>query len=221
MPTIQSAPFQKMAFPFVLIVLLSLSAEAQVTGSFVDLRDQQVYETVTYALNESIQVITDHDEYGTYLTGEAQQVELSLQQGLPASMTWMAQNLNVEMAESRCQYDSDTDCQRYGRLYTWEAANKACPAGWHLPSDEEWYVLASLYEGVDSAGQHLKSTSLGGTNKSRFNIKKPSIFWSSTELDSASAMDWKVNFRWKKPQGWKGRKELHNAVSCVQDYMEE
>ena len=29
----------------------------------------------------------------------------------------------------------------YGRLYDWEAALTACPAGWHLPSDEEWATL--------------------------------------------------------------------------------
>lgn len=26
----------------------------------------------------------------------------------------------------------------YGCLYDWETANKVCPEGWHLPSDEEW-----------------------------------------------------------------------------------
>lgn len=29
----------------------------------------------------------------------------------------------------------------YGVLYNWEAAKKACPEGWHLPSQEEWKVL--------------------------------------------------------------------------------
>ncbi len=26
----------------------------------------------------------------------------------------------------------------YGVLYNWKAAQTACPAGWHLPSDDEW-----------------------------------------------------------------------------------
>jgi len=26
----------------------------------------------------------------------------------------------------------------YGVLYTWYAAQTACPAGWHLPTEEEW-----------------------------------------------------------------------------------
>ncbi|MDP3432111.1 MAG: fibrobacter succinogenes major paralogous domain-containing protein [Bacteroidota bacterium] len=29
----------------------------------------------------------------------------------------------------------------YGCLYNWETAQKVCPDGWHLPSDEEWIEL--------------------------------------------------------------------------------
>ncbi len=29
----------------------------------------------------------------------------------------------------------------YGCLYDWETAQKVCPDGWHLPSDEEWMEL--------------------------------------------------------------------------------
>ena len=29
----------------------------------------------------------------------------------------------------------------YGVLYNWKAAQTACPAGWHLPSDAEWSQL--------------------------------------------------------------------------------
>ena len=32
-------------------------------------------------------------------------------------------------------------CNKYGRLYTWDAAVKACPEEWHLASDKEWQVL--------------------------------------------------------------------------------
>ncbi len=32
-----------------------------------------------------------------------------------------------------------------GRLYTREAAQKACPDGWRLPGDEEWWTMASTY----------------------------------------------------------------------------
>ncbi|MCX6225900.1 MAG: T9SS type A sorting domain-containing protein [Bacteroidia bacterium] len=29
----------------------------------------------------------------------------------------------------------------YGVLYNWQSAKTACPPGWHLPSDEEWWIL--------------------------------------------------------------------------------
>jgi len=78
--------------------------------------------------------------------------------------------------------------------------------------------LTNLYDGVSSAGQRLKSTDLAGTNKSFFNIKKSSIYWLSTELNSMSAMDWKVNYRWIKLQRWKGGEKAYNSVRCVKDY---
>lgn len=215
---LQTPTIRKTTYFFVLTILFNFSSKAQTVGSFVDVRDKQTYETVTYAVTNSEQVITDHDEYGTYLNKEPRTFKISFENGMPASMTWMTQNLNFKIAESKCKYESDTNCESYGRLYTWKAAINACPSGWHLPSDNEWYLLAYLYDGVSSAGQHLKSTDLAGTNKSRFNIKKPSIFWSSNELDSTSALDWKVNFRWIKLQRWKGGKNLYNSVRCVKNY---
>jgi uncharacterized protein (TIGR02145 family) len=56
--------------------------------------------------------------------------------------TWMAQNINYQTDNSRCYNDSDSYCEKYGRLYDWEAANTACPDGWHLPSRAEWDSLA-------------------------------------------------------------------------------
>ena len=55
--------------------------------------------------------------------------------------TWMAENLNFKTSNSWCYADSQINCEKYGRLYTMEAAKTACPPGWHLPSEEEWQVL--------------------------------------------------------------------------------
>lgn len=38
----------------------------------------------------------------------------------------------------------------YGCLYDWETANKVCPEGWHLPSDEEWMEMENFL-GMDNA----------------------------------------------------------------------
>ena len=103
--------------------------------------------------------------------------------------TWMAQNLNYKTANSYCYNDKDSNCSKYGRLYTWAAAMDSagkwsldgsgcgygldkrcaprypvqgvCPVGWHLPSVSEWNTLLTGYPvgGEVTAGKVLKSTS--------------------------------------------------------------
>jgi uncharacterized protein (TIGR02145 family) len=55
---------------------------------------------------------------------------------------WMAENLNFEAENSQCYDDKDSNCQKYGRLYNWDAAMKICPAGWRLPDTADWNNLA-------------------------------------------------------------------------------
>jgi uncharacterized protein (TIGR02145 family) len=64
------------------------------------------------------------------------------------SQTWMAENLNIETADSWCYNNDNSNCAKYGRLYTWNAAMKVCPSGWHLPSNEEWTTLMETVGGV-------------------------------------------------------------------------
>lgn len=54
---------------------------------------------------------------------------------------WMAENMNYDIKHSYCYDDDPKNCQKYGRLYTWEAALNACPSGWHLPTKEEFKTL--------------------------------------------------------------------------------
>lgn len=73
---------------------------------------------------------------------------------------WMAENLNFEMENSCCYNDIESYCSKYGRLYTWENAKKACPSGWHLPTKTEFETLISTIEGNQyTKGKGLKSTS--------------------------------------------------------------
>jgi len=78
---------------------------------------------------------------------------------MPDGKRWMTENLNVVTANSWCYENSASNCRKYGRLYTWSAANAACPAGWHLPSGEEWDALIDSAGGRTRAGWRLKSTS--------------------------------------------------------------
>ncbi len=76
------------------------------------------------------------------------------------TQTWMAENLNCKVINSRC---SDDDCAKYGRLYDWKTAMDVCPTGWHLPSQEEWNTLLNYVEynsGCSKcAASKLKATS--------------------------------------------------------------
>lgn len=58
---------------------------------------------------------------------------------------WFARNLNFRTSGSFCYDDDDANCDANGRLYTFAAAQKACPTGSHLGSDDDWKDLeASL-----------------------------------------------------------------------------
>lgn len=72
---------------------------------------------------------------------------------------WMAENIGFSMkSESWCYNKSTSHCEKYGLLYTWEAAKVVCPDGWHLPSDDEWMTLFDQVGGTSHAGDSLKST---------------------------------------------------------------
>ena len=75
---------------------------------------------------------------------------------------WMAENLNYEVGgkcygEGGKVYNQET--KKYGRLYNWETAMRACTKNWHLPSKEEWEILVVAVGGEKTASKYLKATS--------------------------------------------------------------
>ncbi len=75
------------------------------------------------------------------------------------SQTWMAENLNYNASGSKCYNNKPANCEKYGRLYEWGTAKKACPSGWHLPSKSEWEELDNAIGGKEVAGKNLKAKS--------------------------------------------------------------
>ena len=75
---------------------------------------------------------------------------------------WMAENLNyfdIEGASSSikndwCYWDKPENCESAGRLYTWNVANRVCPEGWRLPTNEDWTALLTAV-GADSLNEIL------------------------------------------------------------------
>ena len=83
---------------------------------------------------------------------------------------WMAENLAYNdpdpKNQSDCYGDSISNCIKYGRLYTWEVANRVCLKGWRLPTKSEFESLLNYAGGGDKkkALKILTSDSLFGFN---------------------------------------------------------
>ncbi len=79
-----------------------------------------------------------------------------------------------------CWYNNDESANKntYGALYNWFAVNTGnlCPSGWHVPTIDDWDILATYLGGENSAGGKLKESgtthwldpNLGATNESGF-----------------------------------------------------
>lgn len=73
------------------------------------------------------------------------------------SQTWMAENLDYESDGSTCPEGDNRNCEKYGRLYTWEAAQNICPEGWQLPDSLDFAKLMEQVGGLSQAGDALKA----------------------------------------------------------------
>jgi uncharacterized protein (TIGR02145 family) len=152
---------------------------------------------------------------------------------------WTTANLNVHASPSYCYDDAELNCRRYGRLYTWESAQRVCQSlgdGWRLPTDEEWRQLARRYGGVsadsaDKGGAAFRALMNGGT--SGFNavlggnrsadgeyarLQAHGFYWTASDNDPGSAPFY--NFGQggralhRQPQG---EKQMAISVRCVRD----
>ena len=125
---------------------------------------------------------------------------------------WFAKNLNYGqfttvnqgqrdncMIEKYCYSDNPINCSTLGGLYQWdemmqfddvESAQGFCPPGWHIPSENEWIILFTVYTDIAHSGDELKVGGISGFNAALnggyFNFQDWSFkdvstfFWSST-----------------------------------------
>jgi len=110
---------------------------------------------------------------------------------------WMAENLSLLVKDSWFYDENATNSEKNGRLYTWDAAVKACPEGWFLPSNEHWDELINFFGGEEHVCQKLL---VGG--ESGFDVQfagyrsqhgvylskdRAADFWTSSEAGNANA----------------------------------
>ena len=74
-----------------------------------------------------------------------------------AGLEWLGDNLNYKTAGSFCYKDEDDQCMVFGRLYTWDAAQKACPAGFRLPKHADFESLWTAAGADFNAGYLIKA----------------------------------------------------------------
>ena len=115
---------------------------------------------------------------------------------------WMAENLNFKTENSYCYDDQESNCEIYGRLYTWEAAMTACPKGYKLPSQDDYSILWNYanqikgdlkvqdvlwaYGNWDIRANNMTGFSAypgGRWNGSYDQWGREALFWTSTEVN--------------------------------------
>ena len=150
---------------------------------------------------------------------------------------WLKENLNWNTGTSWC-YDNDpAKCEIYGRLYNWhtimngaQSSNSIpsgvqgiCPEGWHVPSFDEWDILAQSLGGTSIAGGKLKKAGIddwknpneGATNESGFTALPAGI-----KTINYSFQDLKeITGYWSTTEGWTDFAEKWWLYSNFQDFF--
>jgi uncharacterized protein (TIGR02145 family) len=157
--------------------------------------------------------------------------------------TWMAENLNFVIDSSGCYDNVASYCKNLGRLYSWDAAMKACPAGWRLPAHDDWHNLVEI-AGGRIAGTTLKSkigwisrsngASGDGTDNFGFSaipggfrhheggfwfVMEHGVWWSTTEYGADSIWYWTMTSHRNDVYNGNDGDEINRwffSVRCVQ-----
>jgi len=143
-------------------------------------------------------IVGDKGEFADIRDGKAYKYAII------GTQTWMAENLRYETSNTKCYDDDPSNCEIYGILYDWNTAKKACPFGWHLPSEAEWFMLRKVADNDDTKlmANDVLWTSGEGTDEFGFtalpggyyrhegyflNIGESAVFWSTTAGSSSGS----------------------------------
>ena len=157
--------------------------------------------------------------FGTFTDERDGQVYKTVKIG---NLIWFAENLRFNCASSFV-YDNNPGYEKVlGRLYTWGMLNDLAPAGWRVPTKDDWLALESFME-ERGLGNYMQKCAalrvpevwnLGGMDKDGTNdfgfsalpagfgqdgqfwsLGEKTGFWSSTEDDysKGSAYQFQMN----------------------------
>lgn len=159
---------------------------------------------------------------------------------MPDGKQWTTENLNVAAAESFCYAGAEGNCRWYGRLYSWQSAQRACRSlggRWRLPTNDDWSQMAKHYGGIrdesaDTGRAAYQALLNGGT--SGFNARlgggrahdrdeyarldAHGFYWTASETGPGTA--WFYNFGSGQQSLGRhddGEKQRAFSVRCVSD----
>jgi uncharacterized protein (TIGR02145 family) len=187
----------------VLFLGIIVAASAQETFTFTDERDGQSYEAIKYTI--------------------------PLAGGVSVTRSWMLENCNFDSGDGAFCYDDEPAyCEKFGKLYTFEAAVDACPEGWRIPTRKDWFLLFQQYGGYGHAGKAMMeggesqmNVLLGGYGSEYGYYTKVGTqgnYWDSADEDIAA--DGVISFN-------KGQeaialeaigKKFRNSLRCIQEH---
>lgn len=158
-----------------------------------------------------------------------------------ADREWFADNLNFKSEGSYCLDDDENNCMAYGRLYTWDAAQKACPAGFRLPAQADFeslwtaagadfnagYLIKTDYgwKGETNGNDTLKFSAMPAGNRfddgTYGNLAKFAFFWSADDalegIEPGNARVWYLTNK-SMAFGYTSRaKNFGFSVRCVRN----
>ena len=156
---------------------------------------------------------------------------------LLGEQVWLTKNLKnlggsvlSNASDGVCYNNDANNCSAYGKLFDFETAKTACPAGWYLPSDAEWTTLTDYIGGSAAAAGKLKARNFGGTDEYGFSalpggfgisggpfgsIGEYGYWWSSTEASAEGIYNRQIGSSVTMNRGQSAKNNFF-SVRCLQ-----
>lgn len=143
---------------------------------------------------------------------------------------WMQANLRIHVPGSF--QEDGVDEQKYGRLYTWDAATKGnsgekvqgiCPNGWHIPTKAEWDTLVQAATASPTGNSLVEKLRLAlagycATSTTTFSLRDQSgDYWSSTLKADGTAEGITIDKGDDAVRPYTGATDFAISVRCVRN----
>ncbi len=186
--------------------------------------DQSASQSISSSGSNVFVDTRDNNSYGTITIGD---------------QVWTTENLRFKTAGSLAYNNDESNVATAGRLYTWDEAVSAIPAGWRLPTKQDFEKLKAYVEaqghkykvgnalkaasvwpgntaGTDAVG--FKGTPAGYHNGYSFaDFDKHAYYWTATESGSSVASNFELSNYGNDFMGTVHSKKYALSIRLVKD----